>query len=128
MSEINMTVTGLPHLRRTMRRLQNPDLLRPAFSRAGWRIVRFMGVYPPPLADQQYERTGRYGREWEVEMMVGRGRISVTARNERPGGEYVGSEQMQAGIHLGRWRTDEQALDHVRPYLLDDLRDVIERG
>jgi hypothetical protein len=54
----------------------------------------------------------RLGREWDVELAVGRGRIRVTARNERPGSEYVGSKQMQAGIHRAdgartsrRWTT-----------------------
>lgn len=85
------------------------------------RAKKKVTTYPPELPDQQYVRTGRYGRGWKIRRQPGAGRkipgYSLIGRAEQRGRRYeryVGGDaygQRQAQIHADRWVLVRDAIE-----------------
>jgi len=122
---LQFEVQGVEELARVMRSVRDVRRLEKPFTNAGMEFARYMNVYPPPTSRQTYVRTGRYGREWEVRTGTQGAGINTTYENFAPYSIYVGSKESQARVHRGRWRTDEQGIQHIQPRLLEESKKAI---
>ncbi len=75
-----------------------------------------------------YDRTGKLGQAWTTAV-----RQSVTETVGKVGNnikyaKWVQAAATQAWMHVGRWRTDEQAIRQFEAKIVKRFRDAIERA
>lgn len=90
--------------------------------------------YPAELPNQSYERTGIYGRSWQV---IDNGGLSFRLVGEarQKGRDYtkwvsgLADGTSQARVHRGRWKKIQDMIDNalkrIVRFTTQDLRDVI---
>ena len=84
------------------------------------------GISMVKASSLRYVRTGKLGQSWSTRVdgdaneLVGR---VGTNLNYAP---YVESAALQAGIHQGRWHTDEQAIRQHRDRIIARFRAALE--
>lgn len=109
MADAEITVTGIDEVLEKLRAI-GPDLaetIRPAVAEALQIVRGRMREYPPPPPNSSYVRTGNLGASWEV-IPYGSGDVLGIVRSAGPEyNRFVQSHEEQAGIHQGRWQTDE---------------------
>ena len=84
--------------------------MRPAMSSVGFLIQNQMANYPPAIAGSSYRRTGTLGRRWTMVVNQYPGMIATEVGNNTKYAPWVQSDQFQAKVHAGRWKTDVQVL------------------
>lgn len=129
---ISITIDGVDELFTRLDAAQRNEVLRPPTVRGLARLQATMTEYPAPPPRSQYRRTGNYGRSWTQEVTTDGDGITGTLGNAVRGprgqayGPYVGSQEMQAAIHAGRWIHDEGAIEQNMDAIERDYVESIE--
>lgn len=132
--DLNLTITiqGVQQLMRKLGRATAVQTLRVPMERSLARLQRALATYPSPPPASTYRRTGNLGRSWKTRMATSadswEGTLSNAVRGPRGQsyGPFVQGARTQAGMHRGRWITDEQALQQERPAIERDFKDAID--
>ena len=122
-----ITIRGIPELQAKLGKAAAIDTLRPPMQRAVYRLQRDMAEYPPQRTGSSYVRTGTLGRRWTTSVTQSFNGLIGTIGNNTIYGPFVQSERFQAGIHRGRWQTDQQVADRNERAIVADFADAIER-
>ncbi len=96
--------------------------------RGAFRIESGMKIYPEARPESTYTRTGTYGRRWTTQPISGGGWIGRQVGNNTDYGPFIGSAELQAGVHRGTWPTDEQVIDQEQGAIVADFEDTIIRA
>ncbi|MEM7133437.1 MAG: hypothetical protein AAF702_44485 [Chloroflexota bacterium] len=105
----------------------NLSVLRPAMLRSVVLIEGQLKDYPAPRPGSRYRRTGTLGRRWEHSVSGGGNSLTGEVVNKTPYSPWVQSAATQAGIHKGRWLTDEQAATRSEPQIVQFFENEVER-
>lgn len=152
---MSVEIRGLEQLTRKLGKAAALTTIERPMQRSVLRLQRRMQEYPPALAPVQgtafapvrfstrggasvafmarrrkpYRRTGTYGRRWtaRVTKLAGNGLQGRVGNNVRYA-PFVGSERWQAGIHRGRWNTDDRVVREEMPGILADFQGVIDKA
>ncbi len=102
-------------------------VLEPPMQRSVLRLQRDMADYPPPPPRSTYRRTGTLGRRWTTRVQNPPGGLQGKVGNNTRYAPWVQSRRFQAGIHRGRWQTDEQVTERNRQAIIQDFNRTIQR-
>ena len=121
MSEISLSVDGVPELQKKLEKIGGLKALMPVFETQGHEIHNIAGTYPPKPPESKYKRTYVLANSWSSKAFLSKGKVGVrvkntAARRGRPYAMYVmgpkhdhrfarGIGARQAEIHAGRWPT-----------------------
>lgn len=149
-----MNIEGLDRLYRKLDAVSAANVLVSSMWLGVERLKRRMQEYPPNLPPKQgtaynpvrfttrggkavsfiakarkpYKRTGTYGRRWTARVTARAGVLTGRVGNNVRYARYVGSAQDQAGIHRGRWNTDEQVLNEERAAIQADFARAVQKA
>ena len=125
-------ITGLNEFLRSLERF--PQLaereLKVASDRTLLTAVAWIKVYPPQSSTTTYRRTRTLGRFWTAARPTWQnvaGGFSGRISNPVQYAPYVQADGLQARVHQGRWRTDEQAAQYVQPIAQREVDAAAER-
>ena len=75
-----------------------------------------------------YDRTGKLGQAWTTSVrQTARETVGKVGNNIKYA-KWVQAAATQAWMHVGRWRTDEQAIKQFEAKIVKRFRDAIERA
>ena len=97
-------------------------IIEPALLRAGYRTEAEAKEYPPQRPTD-YVRTGKLMQSWFTDPVVRSGdelRLMIGTRLAY--GPYVRSEERQAWMHRGVWRTDEEVKNEQLGPMVEEMR------
>ncbi len=75
-----------------------------------------------------YDRTGKLGQAWTTRVTQSARETVGKVGNNIKYAKWVQAAATQAWMHVGRWRTDEQAIRQFEPKIAKRFRDAIERA
>jgi len=118
--DVGIRVEGLDEAVRLLARV--PSALDSKMGRAMREILGLyagdLAEYPSAIPGTRYRRTGLLGQRWAAATRQvwqrGPNRLQARMRNTRPGVVYVQSDEHQADVHRGRWRTAERVVESRR--------------
>lgn len=89
---------------------------------AGWKRRGRKVVYVG------YKRTGKLGQRWANGKRIKRtaNGLEGSLTNNLSYAPYVQSAAKQAWMHQGRWRTDQMAIDKLRPFIMARFQAAID--
>lgn len=102
-------------------------IISPALLRAGYRTEAEAKEYPPQRPTE-YVRTMKLGQSWFTDPVVRSGdnlRLMIGTKMEYA--PYVRSEERQAWMHRGHWRTDEEIKNEQLGPMVEEMRVAILR-
>lgn len=103
------------------------NIVEPVIVRHSERIGKKWHTYPPMLPSQRYRRTGKLGRGRRQLVQRTPLSISAIARNDGvPYNVWVIRTQSQAGIHRGRWNSDERLVESESADVVRDASAAIQ--
>jgi hypothetical protein len=125
----DIEIVGLDALIRKVGNVANAqNVIEPRMRHWSERIGEEWHKYPPPLPGQRYRRTGNLGRGRRQLLQRSARDITAIARSSGPAyNVWVLDGGTQAGIHRGRWRTDDQMVSQYTRNVVDDLDATIQR-
>ena len=136
--DIRLQIDGVDDVMHRLSRALATETRMAPMQRLKDRLIKRLSTYPPPPPDSTYIRTGELGRGWADEGVsvdaIGTNQfadqVSVTMRNPVEYAPFVQGDPglgdpHQAFMHVGRWETDQQALDAETGPFLRDLEDSI---
>lgn len=139
----DVEILGLARLMAQVDELAAMRVLRDTMETAVERVRTQIAVYPPPPSGHRmvwrserqrrwffaalrsgqisvpYRRTGTLGRRWTTKVSVTASDIRGEVGNATVYGPFVQSQESQAAIHQGRWRTAERVADEMTPQIQD---------
>lgn len=103
-------IRGVDELQRKLGKAAAVDVLRPPMQSSVMLLQRDMAEYPPQKSGSSYVRTGTLGRRWTTRVSRTSGGMQGKVGNNTRYGPFVQSREFQAGVHRGRWQTDESVV------------------
>lgn len=148
MTEI--AITGLDRVIAKLGRVATLDILEAPMERSLLKIEEKMKTYPPPPTSGQWAanttprqkraffallragrikgtRSGTLGRRWTHAITKTNDGMEGRVGNNVPYGPWVQSQRFQARFHQGRWPTDEQVMQELRPGIVRDFEETIRK-
>jgi hypothetical protein len=123
---MSITVSGLNELYAKLDRVAALDILEPPMQRGVLRLEAYMKHYPSPPPQSTYRRTGTLGRRWVTAPIARTGNTLIGKIGNNLGyAPYVQSRMLQARIHQGRWRTDQDAVRDNETAIVADFERTI---
>jgi hypothetical protein len=130
MGHASIEIQNLPELLSDFNRA--PGLVRDeagkAMKRAAEQVRNIAQTYPPTRPGQTYRRTMTLGRRWHIRVKTSTVRVEGTIDNPTPYGPFVMSDEYQAWMHEGRWKTEtgvaKAAEDDVNDFFDEALANV----
>lgn len=127
MVELNVQIDGVDAAVARLRNLGTDvfGVVEPALLRAGYRTERDAKEYPPQRPTE-YVRTMKLGQSWFTDPVVRSGdelRLMIGTKMEYA--PYVRSEERQAWMHRGHWRTDEEIKNEQLGPMVEEMRAAI---
>jgi len=132
--DVGVRVMGVEQAVRLLARV--PTALDTELGRAIREILSWFAAdlaeYPSEIPGTRYRRTGLLGQRWSAATrdvrQLGPHRMQGRMRNTRPGVVYVQSDDRQADVHRGRWRTAERVVESKLNQVEDRIRRAGERS
>lgn len=139
----DVEILGLARLMAQVDELAAMRVLRDTMEVAVERVRTQIAVYPPPSSGHRmvwkserqrrwffaalrsgqisvpYRRTGTLGRRWTTKVTAEASGIRGEVGNVTVYGPFVQSQERQAAVHQGRWRTAERVVDEMTPQIQD---------
>lgn len=139
----------------TIRALQErgesiPGIVEPPIHRGAIRVEGALKFYPSPPGSGEWAakttpaqkraffakakregytgRTGNYGQRWTTQPISGVSMVGREVGNNTPYGPYVGSSELQARMHEGRWPTDIEVMGANADDIIQDVTDSLTRA
>ena len=78
--------------------------------------------------NEGYRRTGKLGQAWTTNVRQTANETIGKVGNNIRHAKWVQAAQTQAWMHVGRWRTDAQAITQFQAKIVARFRDAIERA
>lgn len=103
-----------------------PDFLAAPHDRIGAQFTAYMAKYPPERPGQTYRRTKTLGRTWTHVVQKSLLGVSTIVGNVTPYAPDVQSIERQADIHKGRWQTDQDAINDLAPWAVEQVVKHVE--
>jgi hypothetical protein len=128
MSDITITIRGVDRLVAKFGRVASLNYLRLPMARATARIHDMIKIYPPPLPQSRYKRTGVYGKLWTKDVDITSDGLQGKVGIQLHYAPLVGSARFQARVHRGRWLTDRQVVQRNRAAIVRDFQSEIRRA
>lgn len=143
MADAYVRIEGLEALMRAVDELAAMRVVRDTMETAVERVRTQIAVYPPPPSNYRmvwkserqrrwffaalrsgqisvpYRRTGTLGRRWTTAVTVSPAEIRGVVGNVTAYGPFVQSQESQANVHQGRWRTAERVAQEMEPAIQD---------
>lgn len=119
-------IYGVTELIETLGMAEGVSVLRPPMQRAVARLHTAMAHYPPQRAGSTYRRTGTLGRRWTTRVIERGDGLEGKVGNNTVYGPFVQSQMFQAGVHSGRWQTDQQVMDEQQASIVADFERAIQ--
>lgn len=126
MPEIRVTITGVEIVNARLSRLQGMRWAVRPMRRSVLLLQNRMATYPPQRPGSRYVRTGTLGRSWTTQVQESSERVVGIVGNKVEYAPWVQSARFQAGIHRGRWQTDEQVAGQSRIEIAELFRQGVE--
>jgi hypothetical protein len=126
MPTISIQIQGVQELIKRLGDATAAATLRPPLERSMERLRVLLATYPPQPTTSTYARTGNLGRGWKTSL--GSGSLQASLTNRVPYGPFVQGDKTQAGMHRGRWITDQQAVTKETPAIEADFQDAIAQA
>lgn len=127
MPEIRVTITGVEIVNARLSRLQGMRWAVRPMRRSVLLLQNRMATYPPQRPGSRYVRTGTLGKNWTTKVEESPNRVLGIVGNSRTSyAPWVQSARFQAGIHRGRWQTDEQVAGQSRIEIAELFRQGVE--
>lgn len=102
-------------------------IIEPALLRAGYRTEAEAKEYPPQRPTE-YVRTMKLGQSWFTDPVVRSGdNLRLMIGTKMVYAPYVRSEERQAWMHRGHWRTDEEIKNEQLGPMTEEMRVAILR-
>lgn len=124
----DIEIVGIDNLVRKLNSVDRAqDVIEPRFRYWSERIGAEWHKYPPPLPNQRYVRTGNLGRGRRQLMQRTANSITAIARSSGPAyNTWVLQGKTQAGIHRGRWATDDGLVNKYTRDVTNDVEATIQ--
>lgn len=106
--------------------LSAPDFLAAPHERIGAQFTAYMAKYPPERPGQSYRRTKTLGRTWTHVVQKSLLGVSTIVGNVTPYAPDTQSIERQADIHKGRWQTDQDAINDLAPWAVEQVIKYID--
>ena len=116
---MGLEIEGIDRLIAKLGKLEGVKVLEEPMTASVVKLQAEMQVYPSEVPGSRYVRTGKLGQAWTIK--IDRHADGLTGRvgNRRLYAPFVQSSQFQAKVHVGRWTTDAQALERLRPWIVE---------
>lgn len=102
-------------------------IISPAILRGGYRTEAEAKEYPPQRPTD-YRRTNKLAQSWFTDPVVRSGdQVRLNIGSKLGYAPYVRSEERQAWMHRGHWRTDEEILNEQLGPVVEEMRVAILR-
>lgn len=85
-----------------------------------------MQFYPPPPPNSSYIRTGNLGRSWKRRTILNSRTLGKVFSDHPDYNKFVQGGSTQAGIHRGRWQTDDSVASESENEILTIYDDFIQ--
>lgn len=148
---MSLDIEGLDRVLRKLGRFETLLIMEEPMERSLVKIENVMKEYPNPPAPGEWAakthpaqkrayfallraglikpgRTGTLGRRWTHAITKLPDGLEGRVGNNTTYGPFVQSKRFQARFHRGRWRTDEEAIQELRPDILRDFEDTARRA
>lgn len=123
-----ITIEGIDELVEKLGRVSAHKTLQRPMRRSMETLVRYMKFYPPPISGSSYIRTDILKNQWTSEVTTNHNGLTGKVGNATKYAPWVQSSRFQAGIHRGRWRTDENAIDENEDAIIRDFQKAITKA
>ena len=143
MSEISLSVEGMPELQKKLEKVGGLKALMPVFETQGHEIHNIAGTYPKKPPDSKYKRTYVLANSWSSKAFLSKGKVGVRVKNRasrrgRPYAVYVmgpkrghrfagGAGYRQAEVHAGRWPTLAGIAEKRTKNTMKEIQDKIDQ-
>jgi len=143
MSEISLSVEGMPELQKKLEKVGGLKALMPVFETQGHDIHNIAGTYPKKPPDSKYKRTYVLANSWSSKAFLSKGKVGVRVKNRasrrgRPYAVYVmgpkrghrfagGAGYRQAEVHAGRWPTLAGIAEKRTKNTMKEIQDKIDQ-
>lgn len=109
----------------TRRGLDVLQVLEGPLDRGAFRIEAALKAYPAQRSGSSYRRTGTLGRRWTTRPIREADTVGREVGNNTVYAPFVQSDEMQAYMHRGVWRTDADVLRREAPAIVRDVEDAL---
>jgi hypothetical protein len=121
-------ILGIDELIAKLGKVAAQDVLSQPMQESVTRLQSEMQVYPTAIAGSRYVRTGTLGRRWTAKVTRVSGGVTGRVGNNTVYAPFVQSQMFQSPVHAGRWRTDAQTLERLRPWIVERFQRRIRQA
>jgi hypothetical protein len=125
---VDIQIHGIDQLIAKLGRVAAQDVLTQPMRESVTRLQSEMMVSPPAIAGSRYVRTGTLGRRWTAKVTRVSGGVTGRVGNNTVYAPFVQSQMFQSRVHVGRWRTDAQTLERLRPWVVERFQRRIRQA
>ena len=123
-----ITIEGVEELQAKLGKIAARSVLKRPMQRSVYRLQRYMANYPASSATSSYRRTGTLGRRWTTKVKETTSGLEGRIGNNTEYGPWVQSSRFQAGVHQGRWQTDEDSIKDNKRAITQDFQNAIDKA
>jgi len=138
MAQASIKIEGVDKLVKKLGMAAAISTLRPPMEQSVQLLERDMAFEPPPRRGSSYIRGYGYpgrpatsehlSQSWTTKVTPTPNGLEGKIGNPTSYGPWVQSQQFQAWMHKGRWRTDQQVMSKNRKQITELFRQAIDRA
>lgn len=128
MATVTITVTGIAETNLRLDKLKGMGWAVRPMRQATTLPQERMARYPSQSAGSRYVRTGTLGRRWTTQIDETPNKVIGRVGNNTEYAPWVQSRQFQAGVHRGRWQTEQDVAERSAREIVEFFRIAIERA
>lgn len=125
-NDVRITISGVEAAGERLGRLRGIAWALRPMQRAVYLLQNRMANYPAQRAGSSYVRTGTLGRRWTTQIDETPNKVIGRVGNNTEYAPWVQSRQFQAGIHRGRWQTEQDVAERSATEIAEFFRIAIE--
>lgn len=128
MPDVSIHITGVDAVIRKLGSVKGVAMLEKPMQESLYKIQSDMQAYPAQPSGTKYIRTGTLGRRWTTRIDRASSGLHGSVGNNTSYAPWVQSQRFQATVHRGRWQTDQQVVDRLRPWIERRFSQAIDRA
>ncbi len=128
MPNISIKIEGVDKVLRKIGTAKGVAALVKPMEASVLRVQQAMQTYPTQRQGSTYIRTGTLGRRWVTRVTKQNDGVSGTVGNNTEYAPFVQSSVLQAAVHRGRWQTDAQVIERLRPWIVARFKRAIDQA
>jgi len=115
---MGIEIQGVDRIIAKLGKIEGVNALMQPMQESVMQLQAAMQVYPPALPTSRYVRTGTLGRRWTTRVTRSGEGLTGRVGNNTIYAPVVQSDMFQARPFVGRWTTDAQAIERLRPWIV----------